>query len=279
MNYLSILVLSLAACFGLQSLALHLVGGRTTKSESNFFSSIARIQTGAAEPVAEVFLAGSSLTGRFPSRSAEFPNVANLGCDGESAVVVMRAIDKGTLPLPPVLVIEGNMLYRDQGAGESLVARVMDSPWFGLGRKVPNLGATARPSAFAYSILLERKVGRADEGEKLPLPVSSVAEIPPPDMEPLPAEVADVVAELAAIAERLRARGCRMLIVQLPTGAEVKSSYTRIPYELSRVSGIPLLDLTKDLPPGAVRYTDRIHMAPASAAAALRSILNALETP
>ena len=111
------------------------------------------------------------------------------------------------------------------------------------------------------------------------MPVSSVAEIPPPDMEPLPAEVADVVAELAAIAERLRARGCRMLIVQLPTGAEVKSSYTRIPYELSRVSGIPLLDLTKDLPPGAVRYTDRIHMAPASAAAALRRILNALETP
>ena len=91
MNYPSILVLSLAACFGLQSLALHLVGGRTAKSESNFFSSIARIQTGAAEPVAEVFLVGSSLTGRFPSRSAEFPDVANLGCDGENAAVVMRA--------------------------------------------------------------------------------------------------------------------------------------------------------------------------------------------
>jgi len=145
MTYALTLTIALAACFGLQTLALHLVGGRTTKSESNFFSSIARIQTGAAEPVAKVFLAGSSLTGRFPSRTEEFPEVANMGCDGGSAAVVMRAIDKGILPLPPILVIEGNTLYREQGAGKSLVAQVMDSPWFSVGRKFPNLGATARP--------------------------------------------------------------------------------------------------------------------------------------
>jgi hypothetical protein len=277
MNYILTLTLALAACFGLQTLALHLVGGRTTKSESNFFSSIARIQTGAAEPLAEVFLAGSSLTGRFPSRTEEFPEVANMGCDGGNAAVVMRAIDKGILPLPPILVIEGNTLYREQGGGKSLVAEVMDSPWFGVGRKVTNLGATARPSAFAYSILLERKVGRADEGEKLPLPVPAIAMIPPPGLEPLPENAASVVAELAAITARFRERGCRMLIVQLPPAAAPEKMNTRMPYELSRVTGIPLLDLSKDLPPGSVRYTDGIHMAPASAAAALRSILAALD--
>jgi hypothetical protein len=276
-NYILTLTLSLAACFGLQTLALHLVGGRTTKSESNFFSSIARIQTGAAEPLAKVFLAGSSLTGRFPSRTEEFPEVANMGCDGGSAAVVMRAIDKGILPLPPILVIEGNTLYREQGGGKSLVAEVMDSPWFSVGRKVPNLGATARPAAFAYSILLERKVGRADQGEKLPLPVTATASIPPPGSEPLPENAASVVAELAAITARFRERGCRMLIVQLPPGAAPEKMNTRMPYELARVAGIPLLDLSKDLPPGSVRYTDGIHMAPASAAAALRSILAALE--
>jgi hypothetical protein len=276
-NYILTLTLSLAACFGLQTLALHLVGGRTTKSESNFFSSIARIQTGAAEPLAEVFLAGSSLTGRFPSRTEEFPEVANMGCDGGSAAVVMRAIDKGILPLPPILVIEGNTLYREQGGGKSLVAEVMDSPWFSVGRKVPNLGATARPAAFAYSILLERKVGRADQGEKLALPVTATASIPPPGLEPLPEKAASVVAELAEITARFRERGCRMLIVQLPPGAAPEKMNTRMPYELARVAGIPLLDLSKDLPPGSVRYTDGIHMAPASAAAALRSILAALE--
>ena len=225
-----------------------------------------------------MFLAGSSLTGRFPSRSGEFPDVANLGCDGESAAVVMRAIDKGILPLPPVLVIEGNTLYREQGVRESLVGRVMDSPWFGVGRKVPNLGATARPSAFAYSILLERKVGSADDGERLPLPVSALSLITPPDAEPLPEEAEELIAELAAITGRFRERGCRMLIVQLPPGAGADTMYTRIPYALSHTARIPLLDLSKDLPPGSVRYTDGVHMAPASAAAALRSILIALET-
>ena len=277
-RYALTLTLTLTACFGIQTLALHHVGGRTTKSESNFFSSIARIQTGSAQPVARVFLAGSSLTGRFPSRSEEFPDVANLGCDGESAAVVMRAIDKGILPLPPVLVIEGNTLYREQGGGKSLVAEVMESQWFELGRNIPNLGATARPSAFAYSILLERKVGRADGGEKLPLPIPSVALIPPTDTETLPKSAEELVAELSEICGRFRERGCSILIAQLPPGDAPETMYTRIPYELSRAAGIPMLDLTKDLPPGSVRYTDGIHMAPASAAAALRSILNAIKT-
>ncbi len=277
MTYALTLTLALAACFGLQSLALHLVGGRTAKSESNFFSSIARIQTGAAEPMAEVFLLGSSRTGRLPSRNAEFTTVANLGCDSGTALVTLRAIDKGILPLPPVLMIEGNTLVHGLGLSGKEISGFLDSPWFGVGRKVPNLGATARPSAFAYSILLEKKFGKADAGEGLPWPVSAIPTIPPPDMEPLPEKAAKVVAELTAITDRFRKRGCMMLIVQLPPGAEPESMNTRIPYELSRVSGIPLLDLTKDLPRGSITYTDSIHMAPASAAAALRSILAALE--
>ena len=277
MTYALTLTFALAACFGLQTLALHLVGGRTTKSESNFFSSIARIQTGAAEPVAKVFLAGSSRIGRLPDRNLGYSGVANLGCDAGTALVALRAIDSGLLPLPPMLVIEGNTLLHGLGLSGKEISSFLDSPWFGVGRRVPNLGATARPSAFAYSILLERKVGRADEGERLPLPVPALAMIPPPGLEPLPEKAASVVAELAAITARFKERGCRMLIVQLPPGAEADSMNTRIPYEFSQASGIPLLDLSKDLPQGAVRYTDGIHMAPASAAAALRSILMALE--
>lgn len=278
MTYTLTLALALAACFGLQSLALHLVGGRTTKSESNFFSSIARIQTGAAAPIVKIYLLGSSLTGRFPSRSEEFPDVANLGCDGESAAIVMRAIDKGTLPLPPVLVIEGNTLYRELDSGPGMVSSVIESQWFRLGRKVPNIGATARPSAFAYSILLERKIGNTDMGEREMLPTDAIPAIPPASYtHPLSRRGLEVIRELSEMAARFRSRGCHMLIVQLPPGAKPGAVNTRIPYEFSRESGIPLLDLSKDLPPGAVRYTDGVHMAPASAAAALRSILNALE--
>ena len=279
MKYFLILALSVAACFGLQSLALHMAGGRTTKSESNFFSSIGRIQTGVSEPTAEVFLLGSSLTGRFPSRSEEFPDIANLGCDGESAVVVMRAIDNGILSLPEVLIIEGNTLYKDQGSGKSLVGGVINSHWFRLGLQIPNIGATARPSAFAYSILLERKVGRSDTGEKEPLPTAAVPIIPSEsDLPGLPEEFEILVDELSQIAARLQARGSKILIVQLPPGASPDSPNTRIPYEFSRKAKIPILDLATDLPSGAVTYTDGVHMAPSSAAAALRSILRALET-
>jgi hypothetical protein len=278
MTYALTLTFALAACFGLQSLALNLVGGRTTKSESNFFSSIARIQTGAAEPVADVFLLGSSLTGRFPSRSAEFTDVANLGCDGENAAVVMRGIDKGILPLPPVLVIEGNTLYRELSPTGSVVAGVIDSSWFKVGRKVPNVGATARPSAFAYSILLERKVGRADDGERAPLPVDSKPVIASAsDMSPLPQDAADLVAELSQLIKRFQSKGTKILIVQLPPGAAPESLNTRLPYALSQQAGVPILDLSRNLPPGTITYTDGIHMAPASAAATLRSILAALE--
>jgi hypothetical protein len=278
MTYALTLTFALAACFGLQSLALNLVGGRTTKSESNFFSSIARIQTGAAEPVADVFLLGSSLTGRFPSRSAEFTDVANLGCDGENAAVVMRGIDKGILPLPPVLVIEGNTLYRELSPTGSVVAGVIDSSWFKVGRKVPNVGATARPSAFAYSILLERKVGRADDGERAPLPVDSKPVIASAsDMSPLPQDAADLVAELSQLIKRFQSKGTKILIVQLPPGAAPESLNTRLPYALSQQAGVPILDLSRNLPPGTITYTDGIHMAPASAASALRSILAALE--
>jgi hypothetical protein len=278
MTYALTLTFALAACFGLQSLALNLVEGRTTKSESNFFSSIARIQTGAAEPVADVFLLGSSLTGRFPSRSAEFTDVANLGCDGENAAVVMRGIDKGILPLPPVLVIEGNTLYRELSPTGSVVAGVIDSSWFKVGRKVPNVGATARPSAFAYSILLERKVGRADDGERAPLPVDSKPVIASAsDMSPLPQDAADLVAELSQLIKRFQSKGTKILIVQLPPGAAPESLNTRLPYALSQQAGVPILDLSRNLPPGTITYTDGIHMAPASAASALRSILAALE--
>jgi hypothetical protein len=94
----------------------------------------------------------------------------------------------------------------------------------------------------------------------------------------LPKSAEELVAELLEICGRFRERGCSILIAQLPPGDAPETMYTRIPYELSRTAGIPMLDLTKDLPPGSVRYTDGIHMAPASAAAALRSILNAIKT-
>ena len=104
--------LLLAACFGVQTIALRLVGGKTVKSESNYFSSIARIQNANRENEVppRVILLGSSMIARLGDRTASVPGVVNMGCDGGSAFITLRAIDRGELRAAPVIVVEANSL-------------------------------------------------------------------------------------------------------------------------------------------------------------------------
>jgi hypothetical protein len=151
MAYLAIL----AACFGAQTLALRLFGGKTVKSESNYFSSIARIQNGDREE-ARVLMLGSSMIARLADRTQPIPGVANLGCDGGSAVITLRAIARGELKAAPLIVVEANSLSFELEHRGKEIAESIGSDWFKLGTKVPNLSATARPTAFVYSKLLAR---------------------------------------------------------------------------------------------------------------------------
>jgi len=270
-SYTLTLTLTLAACFGLQSFALHRSGGKTNKSESNFFSSLARIQTGIrSQP--EVMLLGSSITGRLPDRSSGFAGVANLGCDGSSAADTLEAMDAGRLPIAPKLIIEGNTLYRSASGATSEIGRAIASPWFQVGNQIPNLGATARPAAFAYSRLLAGKIGLSPGPVGEALPCRSLPHVAV-EAQDLPAAADPWVSKLAALLKRLEARGCQCLLVIIPPGANGNSLNIRIPRELSRRSQVPLLDLTDGLPPGAVLLTDGVHLAPQSAAETLRAIL------
>lgn len=275
MPYFFSLLLTLAACFGVQALAFRAVGGRTAKSESNFFSSLARIQNGVREPQARIYLLGSSLTGRFPDRGSGFEEVANLGCDGGSAVDTLRAIDCGTLPKPEWLVIEGNTLYRATGSGQSEVARALDTPWFKFGRQFSSFSAAARPSMFLYGQLLARRTGQfAPPGESLPL--TSVPLLPQARME-LADEEDELVNECAAILVRLDKTGCRALVVFLPPGAPKESPNYRVSCELAARAGVEFWNLAEGLPEGAVRFTDGIHMDARSASATLGTILKGLQ--
>lgn len=269
-------LLILVACFGTQTLALHSVGGKTNKSESNFFSSVARIQTGVRNQP-EIMLLGSSMTGRLPDRTIGFDGVTNLGCDGGSAVDTLRAMDQGVLPIAPVMIIEANTLYRALDGQTSEISKAIRSPWFKMGTHVPQLGATARPAAFAYSKLLAAKIGPIEGAEGPLLPISNVPVIQTSASE-LPVEADALVREIESIVNRLQTRGVQLILVMIPPAAEADSLETRIPTEVSYRAQIPLLDLTASLPRDAVRLTDGVHMDPPSAAAALRSILSALRT-
>ncbi len=264
--------LSLAACFVLQWFALRGSGGRTTKSESNFFSSVARIQTGVRDSP-DFMLLGSSMTGRFPDRTSGFKGVANLGCDGGSALDTLRAIDKGTLPSAPVLIIEGNTFYRSLSGAPSQTADAIDGPWFSVGRAFPLLGATARPSAFVYSKLLARRTGKAGDSDGPSLPHGSVQVVGRTVL--LSEQEGALVDEITGILKRLESAGSRVILVILPPGAAADSPNIRLPMAVSGRAGVPLLDLTSEAARKMIRFTDGVHLDAGSASACLRTILRA----
>ena len=268
------LVLGLVVCFGAQTLVLRLTGGRTTKSESNFFSSVARLQSGI-RGTPRVMLLGSSITGRLPDRNRGFEGVGNLGCDGGSAAEILRAMDKGIIPRAPELIVEGNTLYRAVGAGETELAAALGKQWFRRGVAIPNLGAAARPSSVAYTLLMERKMGSASAGSAPVIPTRTR----PVLVAGAPAQVSPagnvLLDELTGILARLTAAGTKIIIVMLPPGAQAGTPNRVLPEELARRSGLPFWDLAAAIPPDSVRFTDGVHMDPPSAAATLRTLLDA----
>jgi hypothetical protein len=272
MRYALLLALTLAACVTAQALALRAVGGRTAKSESNFFSSIGRIQAGArGEP--EAMVLGSSITGRLPDRAQGFSGWANMGCDGGNAIDTLRAIDAGILPTAPLLVIEANSLQLSLDQPQTEIGQAMRKPWFKVGMTLPALAAYARPAAFIYSRLLERRIGSFDlpQGDDLgvagmPAAVTAAAAI---ELTP---EQSEMIADVRGILQRLRERGSRAVIVWLPPARPDGSPPPAWILELARQCGVPYWDLGQDAQPGTVILTDGVHMAAPSAARTMRSM-------
>lgn len=277
MRYLIPLLVSLVVCFGAQSVALRAVGGRTVKSESNYFSSLARIQSGArGHP--ETMLLGSSITGRLPDRVNGFSGVANLGCDGGSAVDTLRAIDEGILQAAPTLVIEGNTIFLAVEDMETEIAGAMRSHWFSAGLRAPNLSATARPAAFAYSALMARKMGAMGAGTREGLEISSAPGAPDPPGLDLSIEENELLAELAEILRRLREQGAACVVVFYPSGRRPPLARSReLAVGLAVRAEVPFWDLTEGLADDAVRYTDGVHLNPASATKVMTTLMGRLD--
>lgn len=271
------LLFTLAACFGLQAIALRAVGGRTTKSESNYFSSIGRIQA-AASRKAEILLLGSSITGRLPDRANGFTGLANMGCDGGSAVDALRAMDVGLLPVAPVLVVETNTLQLALKGGPSEVGRAMRTTWFQVGTHAPLFSAYARPAAFAYSALLARKIGGFGDPEAGPDLGANAGPVrlAPPSAELDPGRGQALAEELVPLLQRLRAKGCRVVFVDLPPAGSARSAPEPWLHAIIAASGSEWWNLGGQADPAAIVLTDGVHMAAPSAAATARSLAKAL---
>ncbi len=277
MKYSLILCSTFALCLVLQAFALRAVGGRTAKSESNFFSSLGRIQAGA-QGKPELMILGSSITGRLPDRAQGFPRVANMGCDGGSAVDALRAMDEGILPSAPLLVIEANTLQLALKEEPTEIGQAMRAPWFKVGLRVAALSAYARPAAFFYSKLLARRIGdfsvggsEADLGvESRPREVTNSPQVTVTDREE------ELIDEMAAIIKRLQAKGSRAVIVWLPPARGDQSAPPLWILELAQRSGSPYWDLGQEAAPGTVTLTDGVHMAAPSATRTMVSLMKVM---
>lgn len=278
MRYFVFQFLTLAICFAAQSYALRAVGGRTIKSESNFFSSIGRIQAGArGNP--ELMVLGSSITGRLPDRAQGFHGVANMGCDSGNALDTLRAMDDGILPKSPNIIIEANTLHLALDEKPSKIGKAMRKPWFSVGLKVPNLAAYARPSAFIYSKLLAHRIGGFDEktsDENLGIN-SKPTRITSPIDETLPANQIELIEETSGIIERLRKQGSDLMIVWLPPARNEDPSAPSWILEIARRNDLRFWDIGRGVAPGTVTLTDDVHMSASSAAKTMNSLLEAYE--
>lgn len=272
MRYTLTFAIALALCFAAQHLALRASGGRFTKSESNFFSSVGRIQAGTLG-TPEVMMLGSSITGRLPDRANGFEGFANMGCDGGSAVDALRAMDLGILPATPLIVVEANTLERELNGQSSEVAAAMEGGWFWVGKKVPAFSAYARPAAFFYSILLARRTG--DFGDPASGEDLKVSSLPMPlERNPaahLTSKEAALKDELVAITRRLKERGSRVVFAWLPP-ARGEGKIPEWIHALIVDSDSLWWDLGNEADPSLVTLTDSVHMAAPSAARTVISL-------
>lgn len=254
------LIVIFAACLGAQTLALRLSGGKTLKSESNYFSSIARIQT-ETQGDPKIMMLGSSMTGRLGDRAQRFEGVANLGCDGGSAIVTLRAMDRGLLPTAPLMILEANSLSFELEHRGKEIGEAIDSHWFEVGIKTPNLGATARPTAFAYSWLMARKPGSDPNASQELLPIQTKPSVLDPSTAPeLDEKSGALVDEVTAMLDRLRKKGCDFLLVTLPPASPAESLQAKIPRAIAARSGVRWWDLTEGLADGTVSFSDGLHL-------------------
>jgi len=273
MRYTLFMLVTLAACFVIQILALRAVGGRTTKSESNFFSSLARLQS-AAKGKPEVMFLGSSITGRLPDRANGFKGVANMGCDGGSAADALRAMDRGLLSAAPLLIIEGNTIFLGISCKETEISKAICSPWFAVGRSVGFVSATARPAAFAYSKLLAGKIGSPGSPQGIAENLSTKPYIPKEHSVTLANDSEkELVEELSGIISRLASHGTKCWVVILPPRIEPGAAQHNLVVAIAAKAGVPFWDLGVGIPAEHVQLTDGIHMTPSSAALTMREIL------
>ena len=153
-NYFIGLFLSYAALYSLQYLCKQTIADKVSKGESNYFSSLNRIQYAASEPN-DIVLVGSSIIGRLPGRESGIADVGNLGIDGGSTLDGLRVFDEKSIICRKLLVCEMNTIL-SPNAGSKLLSKGVNGVMFDLGCNFNHFAVGSRPSFMAYGYTIDK---------------------------------------------------------------------------------------------------------------------------
>lgn len=246
-----------------------LIGGAnqpSVKGESNYFSTLARLQTAARVETPQIAFVGSSLTGRFPMECLGRKGI-NLGCDGGSSLDSMLLLSSGSFKVPPHVVIEANVLESDSTS----LRGIAEGGWFKLGVELPGFSAAYRPSSLFYRCL-KQSVSHLDSGVNMRA-AQWAAFRERPKVPVSKHEIKDAsLAEYARITElvvALKKTGCRVMVVWIPNGrgrGELSQKQVGQAEQMAADCNVPFFDLRELDELKLVDYTDGVHLDERSAA-------------
>jgi hypothetical protein len=270
---LAILWLTLALG-GLSWTLPHTTWWRAELAETNFQANLIRLQAFAIGPPPKAVIVGSSLSGRLlPSyfENTWLSPVANLGLDGSSASFGLGL----SAERPPGLVlVELNTILKPHDNNDELLDSTVRSFGFQLSRRLPPLQARGRPSSVLYSWIKSHQRGRPGSE---PLPAPSVVASKPETQGASPIQNTQLVRdEIRAQIQKLVSLGSRVVLVRLPWGNRNEASNPAFEFggDLARELKLAQIDLEQECARRGhvLRYTDGLHLAPASAREASRTL-------
>jgi hypothetical protein len=244
-------------------------------AETNYQSNLIRLQAFLFDQEPRSVLVGSSLSGRLlPGyfQGTELAPLANLGLDGSNPRFGLEIVAQRP---PRLVLIEENMLLRALDANDQLLEQATRSRLFRLSRSLPFLRARARPSSMLYSWLKLRS-----REQSAPAMQSAAPEKPgaAPETALVSLDVPGHETTHAKLRSQIQAlikRGCRIVLVRLPSGrkrtVENEPAFA-LGEQLAKEMHLLEVDLDAECSSrgDTLRYTDGQHLAPASARTASR---------
>jgi hypothetical protein len=253
-------------------------------AESNYQSNLIRLEHSLLSPTANAALVGSSITGRLlPEYFSQtpWPQIANLGLDGSGPVLGLELLASRS-NIPPILVIEANLLMVPEGINDRTLRKSVNGLGFQLARHIPFLRAESRPTSLLYSWLKRRQELSSAPRE---IPSQPAPEIPAGKVTQqetrmdlnTPEELESHKQRVYSLCRSFQARGIQLFLVRFPTQyVPIQTQFHPLDFtgDLAKELAIPRIDLGLEFQRigHMPSFTDGTHLSPASARIAARQI-------